>query len=77
MTHDIRSDIPKPAKRLKGKPSYPWGSIKVGESFLVSAKLSSMYGTCLRNQHKYSPRKFEAHEVEVDGQLQVRVWRTA
>lgn len=78
MIHKIEQGIPLP---LGSRECYPLQGMKVGESIFVAlseGRTTHQLMACMRvSSYRFSERKHSLRSVTVDGQLGVRIWRTA
>lgn len=70
----IEKNIPIPENARRGRPSYPWADMDIGDSFFVpSVTKKSAKSTCRHASLRHEPMKFICHDVEGG----VRAWRIA
>lgn len=67
MEIKIEKGVPIPRRK---NDSYPWESMKVGDSFVSEAKYNSMYGTAKAASHRTGHK----YTVKAEG-TGSRVWR--
>lgn len=80
MTIRVYDNIPIPEiTRGSRNRSYPFETIKVGESFFVEGKTARTFGGTVRNAMKKTGKNFvyQSHEITEDGKTVtgVMVWR--
>ena len=76
MTYEIEEKVPMPKPRLGGA-KYPWGEMKVGDSFFVAVENeqpSTVQGTVAGSARAYGKKHGNKFTTRIiDGG--VRVWR--
>lgn len=78
MIYKIEQDVPLP---LGARESYPLQGMEVGESFFAApreGRTLNQLMACLRvSGYRFPERTHSLRKAMVDGQLGVRIWRTA